>query len=40
LAGADNIGVAVGKVINKYRMAKHLDYTIDDAHLKVLRPAH
>jgi hypothetical protein len=30
LAGADNIGVAVGKVINKYRMAKHLGYTITD----------
>jgi hypothetical protein len=30
LAGADNIGVAVGKVINKYRMAKHLTITITD----------
>jgi hypothetical protein len=30
LAGADDIGVAVGKVINKYRMAKHIDYTITD----------
>jgi hypothetical protein len=28
LAGADAIGVAVGKVIDKYKMAKHLTYRI------------
>ena len=27
LSGADEIGVAVGKVINKHKMAKHFDYT-------------
>ena len=27
LSGADAIGVAVGKVINKHKMAKHFDYT-------------
>ena len=26
LAGADKIGVAVGKVIDKYKMGKHFDY--------------
>jgi hypothetical protein len=33
LAGADNIGVAVGKVINKYKMAKHVTYQITDTSL-------
>jgi hypothetical protein len=33
LAGADAIGVAVGKVIDKYKMAKHLTYQITDTTL-------
>lgn len=33
LTGADAIGVAVGKVINKYKMAKHLTYQITDTTL-------
>jgi hypothetical protein len=33
LAGADAIGVAVGKVIDKYKMAKHLTYRITDTAL-------
>lgn len=37
LAGADKIGTAVGKVIGKYKMAKHLDVTITDASLAVER---
>jgi transposase len=30
LAGADAIGVAVGKVVNQYKVAKHFDLTIED----------
>ena len=30
LTGADKIGARVGKVIGKYRMAKHFDWDIDD----------
>jgi DDE family transposase len=37
LAGADKIGIAVGKVIGKYKMAKHFDYTITDTTLTVQR---
>ena len=37
LAGADTIGVAVGKVVNTYKMAKHLDITITDTSLTVTR---
>jgi hypothetical protein len=37
LAGADAIGVAVGKVIDKYKMAKHLTYRITDTTLTVTR---
>ncbi|MDR3660162.1 MAG: hypothetical protein P4L86_07115 [Mycobacterium sp.] len=37
LAGADAIGVAVGKVIGKYNVAKHFDYTITDTSLTVER---
>jgi hypothetical protein len=37
LAGADTIGVAVGKVVNTYKMAKHLDITITDTTLTVTR---
>ena len=33
LASADAIGVALGKVINKYKMAKHLTYQITDTTL-------
>ena len=31
LAGRDAIGLAVGKIINQYKMAKHFDLDIDDA---------
>jgi len=37
LAGADKIGTAVGKVIGKHKMAKHLDVTITDDSLAVER---
>jgi hypothetical protein len=37
LSGADKIGVAVGKVIGKYNVAKHFDYTITDTSLTVER---
>ncbi len=37
LAGADAIGVALGKVINKYKMAKHLSYQITDTTLTYQR---
>ena len=37
LAGADKIGVAVGKVINKYKVGKHFDYQITDTSLTVQR---
>ena len=37
LAGADKIGVAVGKEINKHKMAKHFHYTITDTSLAVER---
>ncbi|MGH3603888.1 MAG: IS1634 family transposase [Pseudonocardiaceae bacterium] len=37
LAGADAVGVAVGKVIDKYKMAKHLQLTITDTSLSVTR---
>ena len=37
LAGADTIGVAVEKVVNTYKMAKHLDITITDTSLTVTR---
>src|SRR5580704_5215773 len=37
LRGADTIGVAVGKVIGKHKMAKHLDVTITDDSLAVTR---
>ena len=30
LTGADKIGARVGKVIGKYKMAKHFDWDIDD----------
>ena len=37
LAGADKIGVAVGRVIGKHKMGKHFDYTITDTSLTVAR---
>ena len=37
LAGADKIGVAVGRVVNTYKMGKHLDITITDTSLTVTR---
>jgi hypothetical protein len=37
LVGADAIGVAVGKVIGKYNVAKHFRYTITDTSLTVER---
>jgi hypothetical protein len=37
LAGADAIGVAVGKIIDKYKMAKHLTYQITDTALTYRR---
>ena len=37
LAGADKIGLRVGKLINKYKMAKHFTLTIDDTHLAIER---
>ncbi|GAB7151996.1 IS1634 family transposase [Mycobacterium riyadhense] len=37
LAGADKIGVAVGKVINKHKMGKHFHYQITDTSLTVER---
>jgi len=30
LRGQDRIGVAVGKIVNKFKVAKHFDLTIDD----------
>ena len=40
LAGADAIGVALGKVINRYKMAKHLTYQITDTTLTYQRNQH
>jgi len=37
LAGADKTGTAVGKVIGKYKMAKHFDVTITDTSLAIER---
>jgi hypothetical protein len=37
LAGADQIGLKVGKVINKYKMAKHFDVTIGEGTLSLSR---
>ena len=37
LAGADAIGVALGRVIDRYKMAKHLQLTITDTSLSVTR---
>lgn len=37
LVGADDIGVAVGKVINHYKMGKHFAHTITDTSLTIDR---
>jgi hypothetical protein len=37
VSGAEDIGVALGKVINKYKMGKHVDYQITDTSLTVER---
>ncbi len=37
LAGADNIGVAIGKVINHYKVGKHFEHTITDTSLTIER---
>jgi hypothetical protein len=37
LAGADKIGLKVGKLINKYKMAKHFDTAITDTTLSITR---
>lgn len=37
LHGADRIGLKVGKIINKYKMAKHFDVTITDTTLRIIR---
>jgi hypothetical protein len=37
LAGADRIGIKVGKVINRYHMAKHFDIAITDTSLAITR---
>jgi hypothetical protein len=37
LSGADKIGVAVGKVINKYKVGKHFHYQITDTSLAIER---
>ena len=37
LVGADRIGVKVGKIIDRYKMAKHLQVTITDTSLSITR---
>jgi hypothetical protein len=37
LSGADKIGVAVGKVINKHKVGKHFHYQITDTNLAIER---
>lgn len=37
LSGADQIGVALGKVINTYKVGKHFTYQITDHHLSIER---
>jgi hypothetical protein len=37
LHGADQIGIAVGKVINKHKVGKHFDYQITNTSLTVTR---
>ena len=40
LSGADQIGLKVGRLINKYKMAKHLEVTITDTTLTLTRQQH
>jgi hypothetical protein len=40
LSGADEIGVAVGKVIDKYKVGKHFHRTITDTGLTIARKHH
>lgn len=40
LAGKDRIGVQVGKLINRHKVAKHFELTIDDAALSWSRRQH
>jgi hypothetical protein len=37
LRGADQVGLRVGKVVNKYKMGKHFEVTITDTTLAVIR---
>ncbi|HYU84917.1 MAG TPA: IS1634 family transposase, partial [Kribbellaceae bacterium] len=37
LAGADDIGIALGKVINHYKVGKHFEHTITDTSLTIER---
>jgi len=37
LRGRDAIGIAVGKIIDRYKMAKHFDITITDNDLIIER---
>ena len=37
LVGADQIGLRVGKILNTYKMAKHLDVTITETSLTIAR---
>jgi len=37
LTGADQIGLRLGKIINRYKMAKHLDIAITDTTLAITR---
>jgi hypothetical protein len=37
LTGADQIGIAVGKDINKYKVGKHFHVQISDTHLSITR---
>ncbi len=39
LVGQDKIGVAVGRVINQYKVAKHIDLTIEEGTLRWARNA-
>ena len=37
LSGQDKIGVRVGKIINKYKVAKHFELSIGDASPYLIR---
>ncbi|HWE65671.1 MAG TPA: IS1634 family transposase [Acidimicrobiales bacterium] len=39
LRGADNIGLRVGKIVNRHKMAKHFELTIDDTSFAFARKA-